>query len=106
MRFEQAVASVYNGGPFSLEDVIAVFAYFFDAYRENRGAPHPSMTLEQIRQIVYIMPTLEDGTELEPSDYPPMIRGYFRTKFRRSDYKIFHFFSGRIRDLRFYESVY
>lgn len=105
MKFEQAVASVYNGGPFSLDDVIDVFAYFFDAYRENRGEPHPSMTLEQIRQIVNIMPTLENGTELEPGDYPLMIDKYFRTKFRRSDYKIFHFFSGRIRDLRFYECV-
>ena len=44
--------------------------------------------------------------DIDPDCYEDMIDKHFRTRYRNCDYNINHFFSGRIRVLRFYETCY
>ena len=44
--------------------------------------------------------------DIDPDCYEDMIDRHFRTRYRNCDYNINHFFSGRIRELRFYETCY
>ena len=43
-------------------------------------------------------------SNIEPDAYPLLIQLHFKTSYRRCDYNINHFFSGRIRELRLYEA--
>ena len=76
-KFADITASVFPGGPYTLDEALGVFRYYFEQYEAHTGRPHP-----------------------------PMIDQHFQTRYRRCDYNINHFFSGRIRELRFYETCY
>lgn len=45
-------------------------------------------------------------TDISPDAYYAMIDQHFATKYKNCDYNINHFFSGKVRELRFYESCY
>lgn len=111
-RFADITASVYPGGAYSLEDVLSVFRYYFERYEEHTGKPHPPIKADQIVRICQIMPYLcaeNEGNcceDVSPLDYPALIDRYFATKYRNCDRNINHFFSGRIRELKFYEELY
>ncbi len=94
--------------PYSEEECLEVFEAFFRAYAYYTGEEHPNLRREQLRQIMLNMPYIDkkDGSTLfiEPYYYPEMIEAYFRTKYKGSDYRINHFFSGRIRELKLYEA--
>lgn len=111
-RFAEIVASVYDGGIYSLEDVLKVFWYYFQKYEEHTGKPHPPIRTSQIIRIAQDMPWVDEldkgryYADVEPSHYEAMIDQHFRTKYRNCDYNINHFFSGRVRELRFYEVCY
>ena len=60
-KFSSITARVFPGGPYSLEDALDVFKYYFEKYE---------------------------------------------ARYRHCDYNINHFFSGKIRELRFYEELY
>ena len=96
--------------PYSVDDVLAVFAYFFDAYAAEIHQPHPPLKKEQILRIIEQMPFVDihhgNVADLDADAYPVMIDRYFRTPFRNCDYRINHFFSGQIREMRFYEECY
>ncbi len=121
-RFAKIAASVYNqGNPYSLEECLEVFRLYFQTYEEYMGRPHPPIRASQIARIMqdipfierpdpailkYIQETSNDNrwVDIEPDSYPLLITLHFKTKYRRCDYNINHFFSGKIRELRLHEA--
>ena len=98
---------------YSLEDMLQVFRYYFETYELIMDEAHPMISIEQIARIMEKMPFVIDGedgagTEIDifPDDYKVIIDQHFITKYRCCDYNINHFFSGQIRDLRYYETIY
>ena len=111
--FSRIVRRVYpRGSAYSLHDALSVFYAYFQRYEQQTGRAHPNIRGEQIRTIVEKMPYLDiedmsgHSIDIDPEDYPALIEKHFRTKYRRCDWNINHFFSGRIRELRFYEELY
>ena len=85
-----------------------VFRLYFQTYEEYMGHPHPPIRASQIARIMQDMPWLSDDHGLHfgdifPCVYKHIITLHFKTKYRRCDYNINHFFSGRIRELRLHE---
>lgn len=110
-KFAKIAMDVYNQteSPYSLEEVLEVFRYYFQQYEDYTGYPHPPIKTAQITRILEAIPylTLEYREEdIEPECYPPMIDKHFETQYRHCDYNINHFFSGRIRELRYLETCY
>ena len=100
-KFSSITASVYADSPYSLAEVLEVFRHYFEQYEAYTGAPHPPIRAVQIERIIREMPYID-----ETDCYEDMIDRHFRTRYRNCDYNINHFFSGRIRVLRFYETCY
>jgi hypothetical protein len=109
-KFADITASVYPQSVYSLQDALSVFRYYFEQYEKHMGKPHPPIRASQIVRICqdmpYIFPDGEGIEDVTPDGYYAMIDKHFRTKYRRCDYNINHFFSGRIRELRFFEELY
>ncbi len=121
-RFSRIAATVYNqGNPYSLEECLEVFRLYFQAYEKYMGHPHPPIRASQIARIIQDIPFLarpdpalmkymkevfdyNPFPDIHPSIYPILIRLHFKTKYRRCDYNINHFFSGKIRELRLHEA--
>lgn len=85
-----------------------VFQYYFEKYEKHMHKPHPHIKREQISRIARDIPFIktENGAEnILPEDYPIMIDLHFVTNYRNCDYNINHFFSGKIREMRFYEML-
>lgn len=109
-RFAKVATSVYNqGNPYSLEECLKVFRLYFQTYEEYMGCSHPPIRASQIFRIMQDMPWVCEGNKGSPYDdifpniYKYIINLHFKTKYRRCDYNINHFFSGRIRELRLHE---
>lgn len=111
-KFTEVVKKVYQGGGYNLQEALNVFFYYFATYEEYMGKPHPPIRAKQIERIIRAMPYLGQGftsgqvADILPGDYPALIDKHFKTGYRHCDYNINHFFSGRIRALRFYEELY
>ena len=111
-RFSKIAASVYADSPYSLAEVLEVFRHYFEQYEAYTGAPHPPIRAVQIERIIREMPYIDETDkanstmDIDPDCYEDMIDRHFRTQYRNCDYNINHFFSGRIRVLRFYETCY
>lgn len=113
--FVQLVAREGHGvpSPWPLADSLAVLLYFLMRYRQHRGEDHPPLRSEHIRKYIHALPYFypedEDGTRpgsLEPYHYPFIIDAYFQTEFPGCDYRMAHFFSGIVRELRYCEIFY
>ena len=126
-RFTTAAKLAYRrcgGSAYTIDEVLRVFRYYFDTYEMIFETAHPMISIVQIVRIIEKMPFVleeednppsrapgeEDGysrmIDLLPEDYEAMIDQHFITKYRACDYNINHFFSGKIRDLRYYETCY
>lgn len=112
-RFSEVAASVYNeGNPYPLEDVLEIFREYFREYELHMGHAHPAIRASQVARIVLDMPWIFQNAlspqyaDIAPDQYKAIIRRHFETKYRRCDYNINHFFSGKIREMRFYEACY
>lgn len=111
-KFARITASVYPVSPYTLEEALSVFHYYFEKYEEYTGRPHPPIKASQIVRICQDMPYIDQEdkrgycADVSPDGYCAMIDRHFATKYRHCDYNINHFFSGRIRELRFYEELY
>ena len=111
-KFANITASVYPQNGYSLNDALSVFWYYFEQYEQYMGKPHPPIKASQIVRICQDMPYItqtDRGAYIEdvsPDAYRAMIDKHFATKYQRCDYNINHFFSGRIRELRFFETCY
>ena len=104
-RFARIVARGHQGWPYTIEEALGVFRYFFAKYEEFFGEPHPPIKASQIERLVKAMPYMDDAI-IEPDEYPEIIDRYFNTPFKNCDYRINHFFSGKIRGMRWYEMYY
>lgn len=108
-RFSISAKLAYRrccGSAYSLEEVLQVFCYYFETYELVFDEAHPFINIQQIANIIAKMPCTQDGANISPDDYESMIDQHFVTQYRRCDYNINHFFSGQIRDLRYYETLY
>lgn len=121
-RFSRIAASVHTqGNLYSLEECLDVFLLYFQTYEEYMSHPHPPIRREQIARIMQDMPFFKQPDpalmkwlieeygynpipDIAPDMYPILIQLHFKTKYRRCDYNINHFFSGKIRELRWYEA--
>lgn len=114
--FSRRVRDIYSRCEtrFSVEEVLAVFHSFFEAYEKYRGEVHPMPSTRLVVGIINRLDFCEDGSgrrcdilELFPDDYEALIPAYFETDFHPGcNYRIGHFFSGTIRALRFYEELF
>lgn len=112
--FARITASVYPEAAtsYTLQDVLTIFRYFFGAYELNRCQVHPHIRRDQILRIIEVMDGynldgLVGGLEtVDPDSYPDLIDAYFETYFPRCDYRINHFFSGKVRTMRMFETLY
>ena len=116
-RFAISVKLAYrrcSGSAYSLEEVRQVFRYYFETYEMIFDTAHPVISIAQIARIIDRMPFVLDGeyesrsmSDISPEDYEVIIDQHFATRYKRGcDYNINHFFSGQIRDLRYYEVLY
>lgn len=120
--FARIAARVYHeDNPYTLSECLEVFRLYFQTYEEYMGRPHPPIRAEQVDNIMQIMPFLKQpdpeimkwmketygrdpGMDISQDLYPLLIQLHFKTRYRRCDYNINHFFSGKIRELRLHES--
>lgn len=110
-QFKRLCAWVYRTvytAHFSLDDCVAVFCLYFNAYEDFTGKTHPIPSYKQIATIMEKMPFADEKGQiyLVPEDYETLIPAYFLTAFSNCNYNISHFFSGRIREYRYYETLY
>jgi hypothetical protein len=94
---------------YSLGEVLAVFEYYFSAYEDLTGKPHPPIKVKQIKRIIEAMGTAQGDDyghnfDIAPETYEELIDKHFRTEYRNCDYNINHFFTGDIRLMRVYET--
>lgn len=112
-RFEKVCRRAYeeaSGTLFPLPDVLRVFECFFQRYEAETGEDHPPIRCEQVRSIIEKMPSMIDAQGREivfiADDYIYMIARYFDTEYQNCDYRINHFFSGMVREVKYYEVCY
>lgn len=107
--FKDIAKAVYPETPYSFGEAMTVFRYFFKKYEEVMGEPHPAINVSQIVWICKEMPCITNyyggKIELSADEYVSLIDRYFRTPFKNCDYRINHFFCGRIREMRYYEMM-
>ena len=109
--FRTLAARAYSNieSPFyTLDKVIAIFAYYFEQYELTFGRIHPNIRMAQIENIIFKMPSMDDEFthDIYAEDYITLIDKHFMTQYRNCNYNINHFFSGDIQLLRFYEELY
>lgn len=110
-RFRNILRMVYADDltPYSFEEVSNVFFRYFSTYEEYMNRPHPPIKAEQISRIIERMHCWDDEfsrtTDVSPECYDYLIPQHFKTKYRHCDFNINHFFSGRIREMRYYDSL-
>lgn len=110
--FAKITARVFpSNSSYSLNEALEVFRYYFQAFEDYTGHPHPHIRVSQIQHICEVMPDvyLENRggwTYVAPEQYEAMIDQHFQTEYRRCDYNINHFFSGDIRAYRFFETCF
>lgn len=110
-RFQGFLRRAYAGAhtSYSLEEVSDVFLQYFTAYERKTGSAHPPIRTEQIKRIIEKMDSWDDEfgrTEyVLHCTYKYIIPQHFKTKYRRCDFNVNHFFSGRIREMRYYDSL-
>lgn len=112
--FHNLVHDLYDSSltPFTEEEVLEVFDFYFSDYRVFRGRDHPRLGRENILKIIRKMHKDDFGNTYTVEDYvdgqsfkPRMIDKYFKTEFPNCDYNINHFFYGRIRSYRYQECL-
>ena len=110
-KFTKILEYIFPDDPglFSLEDTMKIFKYYFEAYEKYTGKSHPPINRQQIEKIICDMPIIFDyecdrSLDLYPDDYEAMIDKYFETDYGNCDYNINHFFSGRIREIKYFET--
>lgn len=55
-KFAQITESVYPQTPYTLEESLSVFRYYFEKYEEYTGRPHPPIRASQIVRVCQDMP--------------------------------------------------
>lgn len=109
-RFSRICAQIYKtvDTRFSFEECMKVFDLYFTCYRDFMGEEHPIPSYRQIVAIMEKMPFADEEHRipLEVEQYEVLIPAYFLIDFPNCDHNISHFFSGKIRENRYYETYY
>ncbi len=113
-RFTNIAVKAYSEQEegYTIEEALEVFRYYFEKYEECIGKPHPPIRAERIKRILGEMPWIfledrgGDCEEVSPEGYRAMIDQHFKTEYRDCNYNINHFFSGRIRENRYFETLF
>lgn len=114
--FRSIVEDCYEDIPkqtrvYSIYDYLGIFRLFFECFERYQQHDHPMPSRERTLSIMKSLPFCirpeQNGACLtfEPEDYYSMIPKYFETFFPKCNYHIYHFLSGRIRELRYMETV-
>ncbi|MGI6014261.1 MAG: hypothetical protein ACOX7K_08310, partial [Oscillospiraceae bacterium] len=77
-RFEPLAAAAYEEAdtPYTLEEALSVFRYFFQRFEDTQGTPHPPIRKQQIIRIMEAMPYIEQAdrgngiVDIEAEYYP------------------------------------
>ena len=112
--FERQLRQAYSlsSSSFTFEECLAVFLLYFATYRLCKGEDHPHVKTDNLVKLLNDIDghTLYDAGIMpyyfDPAEYPDMVTKYFDTYFDNCDGNICHFFSGKIRALRFFEACY
>lgn len=98
---------------FTLEQNLSIFEYFFKAYAERLGMEHIPIGKDNARRLMEKLPYIDEKDaelgyfDIDPETYPYLIDQYFSTKFFPGcNYRINHFMSAKIRELRLYEILF
>ena len=88
-------------------EYFSVFCAFFKAFRQARGEDHPFLRTDHVQRLMEKMPWLDEDHQLpvNAEEYPRLIEFYFQANFEGCDYRIGHFFSGHVRELRAIEAI-
>ncbi len=87
---------------FTINECWDILVYYFLCYEEYTKHSHPPIKTELLTDILDKMGG-NDDIEFDAECYRDMIILYFTTPFKNCDRNICHFFSGKIRELRYYE---
>ena len=74
-RFKPRIKLAYRNCPncpYSIEEVTAVIAYYFDTYEYIFDNPHPVISLQQLTDIICKMPEV-NGLYIEPENTEDVI---------------------------------
>lgn len=113
-RFHRFAKYVYDGidaHPYDYWSILSLFQYYFEKYEERTHQPHPPLNTLQIERFINKFPYIfgKDGdvlADISQDENRMIIDKYFETKFPNCDYNINHFFSGRIREIKYFEACY
>lgn len=106
-----SVFQVNNKYPFSLEEIVNIFVFYYEEYQKHMHQDHPILSNKNIKKIIEKLPSCmdrehNDDIELLPEFYPDIIKKHFETSYKDCDYNILHFINGSIRAFRYYEVIY
>ena len=85
---------------FTYEECSSIFEEYFKSYKKYTGKDHPPLRTSKLVEILNIV---DYNGLFDAECYPILIQSYFSTYFPNSDRNICHFFSGRVREMRFFE---
>lgn len=107
---KQIVTAYRNGSylPWSSQDFIRVFEWFYGMYVTRRGRWHPALKTTTIARVMALLVEDVNGVRYSPEDYleSDLFDCYFMTQFIEGcDYSIVHFVSGDVRHYKTFEAV-
>ena len=88
---------------YPVDEVLAIFRYYFTLFEEATGKPHLPLNRAQIARIIELMPFDESkgeaqgGADFEPHEYRAMIKKHFQAQCRDSNRLITQFFANGTR---------
>lgn len=102
--FDRQLRKAYNQAhsAFTLDECKTVFTEYFNEHQSYTGSEHPPLKTDKVIEIIN---QIDGGGMFEPGDYSLMINSYFNTDFRNCDRNICHFFSGKVREMRYFEAI-
>jgi hypothetical protein len=102
--FRKQLIKAYNQAQcnYCIEDVFYICVTYFEYYAAYMKHTHPPIKTDRLIEIIDSMSICGD-IDLDAEVYSLLIERYFQTDFKNCDRNICHFFSGKIRELRYYE---
>ncbi len=95
----------------NLTDVWAVISFHFRLHYAIFGTAPQHIKNQGLKDIiesidmVYGLGEHEGEFDVTPQDYFYMLQKYFKTEYKGCNYSLAHFMSGRVRLLKYYETV-
>lgn len=102
---ENTLINAYNKSLciFTYQEVRLIFQMYLGCYESVMRHSHPPVKTEK---LIEILNDIDYDGMFDPYVYGDLIERYFLTDYPNCDRNICHFFSGKIRELKFYETSY